>query len=172
MDWFSWLSESRLHPCKVYQYGLALYNNELEEDDIAYFNHDFLQSIGVSIAKHRLEILKLAAAATPVRSPARPPRPSNISRLALAVRRARRCLSKCFLVLVPSHGSGSRRKGAALLKKKGRLLLPGGGFSGPLVVRRRCNDGDNDDDDDKTNSSNGVEELFRWDAMFQDLKPT
>ncbi|KAL9244707.1 hypothetical protein vseg_018454 [Gypsophila vaccaria] len=60
MDWFIWLSKTSLDPSLVYEYGLALTNNELEEDDIAYFNHEFLQSMGISIAKHRLEILKLA----------------------------------------------------------------------------------------------------------------
>ncbi|CAN0919574.1 hypothetical protein LINGRAHAP2_LOCUS31536 [Linum grandiflorum] len=60
MDWFSWLSKSGLDPSLVYEYGLSLSNNELEEEDISYFNHEFLQSMGISIAKHRLEILKLS----------------------------------------------------------------------------------------------------------------
>lgn len=34
--------------------------NELEGDDVAYLDHEFLKSMGISIAKHRLEILKLA----------------------------------------------------------------------------------------------------------------
>ncbi|XP_074275895.1 uncharacterized protein LOC141599698 [Silene latifolia] len=60
MDWFSWLTKTGLEPSLVYEYGLAFANNELEEEDIVYFNHEFLQSMGISIAKHRLEILKLA----------------------------------------------------------------------------------------------------------------
>ncbi|KAI3766231.1 hypothetical protein L2E82_16283 [Cichorium intybus] len=60
IDWFSWLSKTSLEPSLIYEYGMAFSRNELEEDDITYFNHEFLQSMGISIAKHRLEILKLA----------------------------------------------------------------------------------------------------------------
>ncbi|KAL8497199.1 hypothetical protein ACS0TY_020762 [Phlomoides rotata] len=60
MDWFSWLSQTDLDPSLVYEYARTFSHNELVEDDIAYFSHEFLQSMGVSIAKHRLEILKLA----------------------------------------------------------------------------------------------------------------
>ncbi|KAL0463950.1 UNVERIFIED_CONTAM: hypothetical protein Slati_0282600 [Sesamum latifolium] len=60
MDWFSWLSKTNLDPSLVYDYALTFTYNELQDDDIAYFSHEFLQSMGVSIAKHRLEILKLA----------------------------------------------------------------------------------------------------------------
>lgn len=59
MDWFSWLSKSPLNPTLVHEYGLAFAFNELEEEDISYFDHPFLQSMGISVAKHRLEILKL-----------------------------------------------------------------------------------------------------------------
>ncbi|GMP34592.1 hypothetical protein CsSME_00007398 [Camellia sinensis var. sinensis] len=48
MDWFSWLSKTGLEPSLVYEYGLSFSHNELEEDDIAYFNHEFLQSMGIS----------------------------------------------------------------------------------------------------------------------------
>ncbi|KAL6563149.1 hypothetical protein OROHE_005736 [Orobanche hederae] len=60
MDWFSWLSKTNLDPSLTYDYALAFAHNELESDDIRHFNHEFLQSMGISIAKHRLEILKLA----------------------------------------------------------------------------------------------------------------
>lgn len=60
MDWFTWLSKTDLDPCVVYEYALTFTHNELSQDDVAYFSHEFLQSMGVSIAKHRLEILKLA----------------------------------------------------------------------------------------------------------------
>ncbi|CAL0320169.1 unnamed protein product [Lupinus luteus] len=60
MDWFSWLSRTTLEPSLVYEYGLAFSRNELRLEDAIYFNHEFLQSMGISIAKHRLEILKLA----------------------------------------------------------------------------------------------------------------
>ncbi|KAI3443920.1 hypothetical protein Pfo_000585 [Paulownia fortunei] len=60
MDWYSWLSKTNLDPTLVYEYGLVFVRNELQEEDLTYFNHEFLQSIGISLAKHRLEILKLA----------------------------------------------------------------------------------------------------------------
>lgn len=60
MDWFSWLSRTNLDPSLVYDYGLVLARNELQKEDLVYFNHEFLQSMGISVAKHRLEILKLA----------------------------------------------------------------------------------------------------------------
>lgn len=59
MDWFSWLSKTTLDPSLVYDYGLIFARNELQLQDASYFNHEFLQSMGISIAKHRLEILKL-----------------------------------------------------------------------------------------------------------------
>ncbi|KAL6523509.1 hypothetical protein OROGR_017112 [Orobanche gracilis] len=60
MDWYSWLSKANLEPTIVCDYGLAFMRNELQKDDLSYFNHEFLQSIGISVARHRLEILKLA----------------------------------------------------------------------------------------------------------------
>lgn len=60
MDWSSWLSKTSLEPCLVYEYALTFTHNELVQDDIAYFDNEFLQSMGISVAKHRLEILKLA----------------------------------------------------------------------------------------------------------------
>lgn len=60
MDWFTWLSKTSLDPSLVYDYAIIFIYNELEEDDILYFNHEFLQNMGISIAKHRLHILKLA----------------------------------------------------------------------------------------------------------------
>ncbi|EPS71127.1 hypothetical protein M569_03634 [Genlisea aurea] len=61
MDWFTWLSRTNLHPSLVREYASVFVENELEEDDVAYFSHEFLLSMGVSTAKHRLEIVKLAA---------------------------------------------------------------------------------------------------------------
>ncbi|XP_031131748.1 uncharacterized protein LOC116033129 [Ipomoea triloba] len=61
MDWYSWLSKSSsLEPSHVYEYGLVFTRNELKDEDLRHFNHEFLQSMGISVAKHRLEILKLA----------------------------------------------------------------------------------------------------------------
>ncbi|XP_073129034.1 uncharacterized protein [Henckelia pumila] len=60
MDWFTWLSKTSLDPSHIFDYAEILTYNELEEDDMLYFNHEFLQSMGIAIAKHRLEIIKLA----------------------------------------------------------------------------------------------------------------
>ncbi|KAK4265295.1 hypothetical protein QN277_026364 [Acacia crassicarpa] len=60
MDWFSWLSQTNLEPTLIYDYGVTFARNQLQLEDASFFNHEFLQSMGVSIAKHRLEILKLA----------------------------------------------------------------------------------------------------------------
>ncbi|KAF8032576.1 hypothetical protein BT93_D1477 [Corymbia citriodora subsp. variegata] len=91
MDWFSWLSKTGLDPSLVYEYGLAFANNELEEEDISYFDHEFLQSMGISIAKHRLEILKLARKEKGSSSKFSP-RP--ISRFLLAIKRTKKYLTK------------------------------------------------------------------------------
>ncbi|PSR89874.1 Protein transport protein [Actinidia chinensis var. chinensis] len=189
MDWFSWLSKTSLEPSLVYEYGLAFSHNELEEDDIAYFNHEFLQSMGISIAKHRLEILKLAR-----KEKGNNPHP--MSRLVIAIKRTRRCLAKYIrtwvrrdhdsaLVLVPRRSYSSRWKGAMLkrnkrlvMAKQGRLLLTNGSpmvmsglrinsFSSPMVHDLH----DDDEGDDDPYWSARVEEI-RWDTMFQDLKPT
>ncbi|KAK9269453.1 hypothetical protein L1049_001227 [Liquidambar formosana] len=88
MDWFSWLSKTNLDPSLTYEYGLAFARNELKEEDITYFNHEFLQSMGISIAKHRLEILKLSR--KEIRG-----WPRALSRLVLAINKTKRCLTKC-----------------------------------------------------------------------------
>ncbi|EYU24626.1 hypothetical protein ABFS82_04G107900 [Erythranthe guttata] len=64
MEWFTWLSQTGLEPPLIYEYALTFANNELVEDDIPYLSHEFLQSMGISTAKHRLEILKLASSST------------------------------------------------------------------------------------------------------------
>ncbi|KAK3219235.1 hypothetical protein Dsin_013205 [Dipteronia sinensis] len=130
MDWFSWLSKTGLEACLVYEYGHAFSHNELEEDDIPYFNHEFLQSMGISIAKHRLEILKLA------RKNKLGPRPT-MSRLLFAIKRSKRCMVKCLrnwihpqessspssaLVVVPRSTTGSRWRGA-MLKRNKKLMM-------------------------------------------------
>ncbi|CAK9146276.1 unnamed protein product [Ilex paraguariensis] len=191
MDWFSWLSKTGLEPTLVYEYGLAFSHNELEEDDIAYFNHEFLQSMGISIAKHRLEILKLAR-----REKGGSPHP--MSRLLIAIKRTKRSLSKYIrtwvhrdesaLVLVPKLSYSSRWKNAMvrrnkrlMMAKQNTLMLTNGGshvamsaermksFSSPLVLD--LHDDEKIDRDCDEYWSTGVEEI-RWDAMFQNLKPT
>ncbi|KAM7253990.1 hypothetical protein ACFE04_031672 [Oxalis oulophora] len=159
MDWFSWLSKSSLERSIVYEYGLTFTHNQLEEDDIAYFNHEFLQSMGISIAKHRLEILKL------VRKEKLPHQP--MSRLLGAIKKTKRYVSKYMknlihredhsqpssaIVLVSKPGYSQRWKNTTAMvknkkktkmvtntsnfskQKSGRLLLTNGSpYSSPLV---------------------------------------
>ena len=93
MDWFSWLSKSSLEPSLIYEYGLAFARNELQYEDISYFNHEFLQSMGISVAKHRLEILKLARKENSGGA-------GSFSGLFLAINKTKRCLNKCINKLV------------------------------------------------------------------------
>lgn len=60
MDWYSWLSKTNLDPYLVYEYGRLFTHNELQRDDTNHFTHEFLQGIGILVAKHRLEMLNLA----------------------------------------------------------------------------------------------------------------
>ncbi|KAH1114173.1 hypothetical protein J1N35_007551 [Gossypium stocksii] len=195
MDWFSWLSKTGLDPSLVYEYALAFSHNELEEEDIVYFNHEFLQSMGISIAKHRLEILKLARKERGVT-----PRP--VYRLLLAIKRTKRSLGKyirtwvrrqehsALVVVNPRSRSGyaNKWKGAMLKRNKklmvgtqGRFLLTNGtpllvsgtarveSFSSPMVFDYQKEKMDGKDEDGYW--STAVEDI-RWDTMFQDLKPT
>lgn len=148
MDWFSWLSKTGLEPTLVYEYGLAFSHNELEEEDIAYFNHEFLQSMGISIAKHRLEILKLAR-----KEKASSNGPHPMTRLMVAIKRTKRSLARYIrtwvhrdgddtaLVLVPRRSYSSRWRGSMvkrnkrlMVAKQGRLLLTNGSSSSPMVM--------------------------------------
>ncbi|XP_061350459.1 uncharacterized protein LOC133295632 [Gastrolobium bilobum] len=92
MDWFSWLSRTSLEPSLIYEYGLAFARNELQLEDASYFNHEFLQSMGISIAKHRLEILKLVKKEDEA--------VINTKKLSGVIKK---CLRKCFSKLVFSQ---------------------------------------------------------------------
>ncbi|KAK3002293.1 hypothetical protein RJ639_021223 [Escallonia herrerae] len=87
MDWYSWLSKTGLDPSLTYEYGRAFTRNELGEEDVSYFNHEFLQSMGISVAKHRLEILKLARKEFRGSS-------HGLSRLILALNKTKKLISK------------------------------------------------------------------------------
>ncbi|XP_057454134.1 uncharacterized protein LOC130745774 isoform X2 [Lotus japonicus] len=199
MDWFSWLSKTSLEPSLVYEYGLTFAHNELEEEDMIYFNHEFLQSMGISIAKHRLEILKLA------RKDKAGKRPLPVARLMVAIKKTKRCLSNYIrmftrceessaLVVVPSitsrpYGTRLWRKNAVVKRNsrrlvvasnsQERLLLTNGSpavlpalesFSSPMVCHFQKEEEKLKGDDDDGYWSSAVEEI-RWDTMFQDLKP-
>ncbi|KAM7257500.1 hypothetical protein ACFE04_013241 [Oxalis oulophora] len=103
MDWFSWLSKTKLHPSLTYEYSLAFSRNELQEEDIVYLDHDFLQSMGISIAKHRLEILKLARKE---KGPAIL-LPQPLSRVLVAIKKTKKCLANHVKTLVSSNPSSA-----------------------------------------------------------------
>ncbi|KMZ71389.1 hypothetical protein ZOSMA_181G00240 [Zostera marina] len=60
LNWYSWLQRAGIEPPFTSEYALLFSDNELQEEDIVEFSHDFLQSIGISNAKHRLKIIRLA----------------------------------------------------------------------------------------------------------------
>ncbi|XP_058728878.1 uncharacterized protein LOC131601143 [Vicia villosa] len=158
MDWFSWLSKTNLDPSLVYEYGLTFSHNELEQEDIVYFNHEFLQSMGISIAKHRLEILKHARKEKSKRQPPRP-----VAKIMVAIKKTKKCLedyimrklvtceeSNSALVVVPTsrpsnnstyYGSRSSWKSSSLkrsnkkmkVEKQERLLLTNGSPSPTMM---------------------------------------
>ncbi|KAK4375468.1 hypothetical protein RND71_006145 [Anisodus tanguticus] len=196
MDWFSWLSKTELEPSLVYEYGLAFAHNELEQDDIAYFNHEFLQSMGICIAKHRLEILKLA-------KKERGNVPNSMSKVLLVIKRTKKRFSKYFrtwirreesaLALVSRRSYSSRVwKRTKMLKKNNSVVAPArqnstllltngspiimssssriNSFSSPMVHDLRGDEKMEVDYGDYWGSF-AVEEI-RWDSMFQNLKPT
>ncbi|KAI9110377.1 hypothetical protein K1719_018819 [Acacia pycnantha] len=199
MNWFSWLTKTGLEPSLVYEYGLAFAHNELEEEDIVYFNHEFLQSMGISIAKHRLEILKLARKEKKWKSP-----PAAVTRLIVAIKRTKRCLANYIrtfshceesaLVVVPTKRAsyGTRWK-SAMVKRKKRLMiskqerlfltngtpativpaLPGlEGFSSPVLYSDQKEEKvDEDGDEEEDGYWSAAMEDIRWDTLFTDLKP-
>lgn len=217
MDWFSWLLKTGLEPSLVYEYGLAFAHNELEEEDIIYFDHEFLQSMGISIAKHRLEILKLASrekgGGGSGKQKLRLMRP--ISRLLVVAKRTKQRLatyihtlahkedSKSALVVVPPSTTTRRRRkpsgsnnsnrggwrGAMVKGNNKRLMLTNGNpmlspmvapgarvncFSSPEVCDSNTWEKGDSGGKGRLSSSftGGAAEETRWDALFQDLKPT
>ncbi|TVU16313.1 hypothetical protein EJB05_39870, partial [Eragrostis curvula] len=184
MDWHAWLSAARLDPAVVYEYALVFARNELEADDVAYLDHELLHSMGVSVAKHRLEILKLAWRDHDRRPSPLSPGPRQrppLSRLVHRVARYVRALvrreedSTTALVLVPSHqqqhDDGRKRRGKALRRAKSE---PKGSTSTPRAARQAIIGGrgaaavhalSRDLD-----ASDG-EETVRWDSLFRDLRP-
>ncbi|CAL5046368.1 unnamed protein product [Urochloa decumbens] len=60
MDWYAWMCRAGLHPDVALEYALLFARNELGADDLRHLDHDLLATMGVAVAKHRLEILKLA----------------------------------------------------------------------------------------------------------------
>ncbi|KAK4350194.1 hypothetical protein RND71_029507 [Anisodus tanguticus] len=209
MDWFSWLSKTSLDPSLLYDYALIFAHNELDQDDIEYFNHEFLLSMGISIAKHRLEILKLAN-----KQKGRSSR-NHIYWIVVAIKQAKQQFAKRLSTwtrrsdssaLVPLRNYSSRWKASMLKRNKkltaarqerpvmlstiatpsqGRLMMLTNGSPNLIIdssdayfsssssspVEGFRDDEDMDDIDGGNWPSVAIEEI-KWDAMFQDLKPT
>ncbi|KAF5725853.1 hypothetical protein HS088_TW23G00583 [Tripterygium wilfordii] len=133
MDWFSWLSKTTLEPSQVYEYGLTFARNELEAEDLPYFNHEFLHSMGISVAKHRLEILKLA------KKEVGPGRIVSLSKLVWAINKTKKGIKKCVnkwgfhkeLVIqaVPEKGEAEVVAEKAIVKARSVAK------SGPIIGR-------------------------------------
>jgi len=128
MDWFSWLSKTNLEPSLVYEYGLVFAQNELEEEDMFYFNHEFLQSMGISIAKHRLEILKLA-------KKDKRKSPHTVAKFVAAIKRTKKYLAnyvrnltnseESALMVMPTRPNGGlgRRWKSAIMKRNTKFVV-------------------------------------------------
>ncbi|KAM3297853.1 hypothetical protein ACQJBY_039690 [Aegilops geniculata] len=133
MDWYAWLSKAGLTPAATYEYGLLFSENELEPGDAPDFDHDLLKSMGIAVAKHRLEILKLArkdaAAAAAAASQ------SSSSAAARLARRAARCIARCARRLGGGGGGGTggrRRYSSSSVTVVPRIC---NGAAGDVVVR-------------------------------------
>ncbi|CAA0824413.1 Sterile alpha motif (SAM) domain-containing protein [Striga hermonthica] len=159
MDWFSWLSRSNLDPSVTYEYALAFATNELDREDIPYLDHEFLQSMGISIAKHRLEILKLATTThkNKNRVSIRP-----VVWLKLAVKQTKTYLNEKIgtffhnrrqpqntlpLSLVPNNRINSMRWKVAMLQRNRRLLMKPNNW--PIVLTDYNGNNYDDDGDNK-----------------------
>ncbi|CAL0308804.1 unnamed protein product [Lupinus luteus] len=181
MDWFSWLSKTSLEPSLVYEYGLAFAHNELEEEDIVYLNHDFLQSMGISIAKHRLEIIKLCRKDNNKGSK----RPVQVAMLMVAMKKTKRflanyisrtmirCEESTALVVVPSSSSrasgyGTKWKKNCVMKRNKKVMVVDNKQEKLLLTNRSSSM--EEKMDHSYWSASAVEDI-RWDTMFQDLKP-
>ncbi|CAN4098420.1 unnamed protein product [Withania somnifera] len=160
MDWFSWLSKTELEPSLVYEYGLAFAHNELEQDDIAYFNHEFLQSMGISISKHRTWIRREESVLALV------PRRSYSSRIWKRTKMLKRNKS----VVAPAKQNSTTlllTNGSPIFMSSSRI----NSFSSPMVHDLRSDHEKVEVDYGDYWGSSVVEEI-RWDSMFQNLKPT
>ncbi|KAF0902879.1 hypothetical protein E2562_019171 [Oryza meyeriana var. granulata] len=112
MDWYAWLAKTGLAPALAYEYGRLFNQNELERGDAAHFDHDLLKSMGIAVAKHRLEILKLArkdSAAAPGEDSS-----SSSSSYARLVRKAGRCIARCARRLARRGGGGGGGRGSSV----------------------------------------------------------
>uniref|UniRef100_A0A0E0ACI3 SAM domain-containing protein n=1 Tax=Oryza glumipatula TaxID=40148 RepID=A0A0E0ACI3_9ORYZ len=109
MDWYAWLAKTGLAPALAYEYGRLFNQNELERGDAAHFDHDLLKSMGIAVAKHRLEILKLAKKDSSSAADAGGGDSSSSSYAQLIARKAGRCIARCARRLARPRGVGGGR---------------------------------------------------------------
>jgi hypothetical protein len=131
MDWYAWLCKAALDPDLALEYALLFARNELGAADIRHLDHEFLASMGVAVAKHRLEILKLArretsAAAGKAVAAAITALPRRATRLlAAAVHRSARSVLGSLRSSSTSRGRDhDQQDGAAVLFFAPRLPPP------------------------------------------------
>uniref|UniRef100_A0A0D9WA94 SAM domain-containing protein n=1 Tax=Leersia perrieri TaxID=77586 RepID=A0A0D9WA94_9ORYZ len=198
MDWYEWLTAAALDPAVAYEYALVFSRNELEADDVAYFDHEFLHSMGVSVAKHRLEILKLARRSRRLRLRTRLVAVANrvaryVRALAVVVHGSASASASAAgeaLVLMPRMSpsptqqlmqmrlphdevvvvvdktprrSMSKPKPSSKEVAAGAAVTPKATRSPVLAIGGRGAA--------TVHAEKGVEDLVRWDRLFQDLKP-
>lgn len=192
MDWFLWLSKTRLEVSLRHEYALVLTYNQLQEEDISYFNHNFLQSMGISIAKHRLEILKLARRHKLTRLP-------SLLWLVIAVKSTQKFLAKSVhgqneAALTQPRENYSWRwketllKRSRLLGKQHKPVITNGSapapeqpqpvllltYGSPVQAANSMKNSFSSPRTPEFSFNNVVEEdeEIRWEDMFTDLKPT
>lgn len=218
MDWITWLSKTELNPALVHKYGLAFTRNELEEDDLSYFDHELLHSMGISIAKHRLEILKLVHKHRHRHPCRRWAHRLNLplQRLLLAIKiSTERGVEKYINSWVHNDKkySSSQPSTALLIVHKDNFSRPSNGCHGTLLKRKKttaavmttgnsghagarflltngsstpaktvnsfsgnpsvyASSGKEEEEAEEGYWLAGVEEMIRWESLFQDLQPT
>ncbi|CAN6202328.1 unnamed protein product [Urochloa humidicola] len=130
MDWYAWMCRAGLHPDVALEYALLFARNELGADDLRHLDHDLLATMGVAVAKHRLEILKLArkeSSSSSSRAAAITALPWRATRLLAAAvhRSARSALGRLRASVSTSRAmGGSRDRNAAHALAAPRLPLP------------------------------------------------
>lgn len=109
MDWYAWLCRAGLHPDVAFEYARLFARNELAADDLRHLDHGLLATMGVPIAKHRLEILKLAKKDSSSAADAGGGDSSSSSYAQLIARKAGRCIARCARRLARPRGVGGGR---------------------------------------------------------------
>ncbi|CAM0913068.1 unnamed protein product [Alopecurus aequalis] len=98
MDWYEWLSRAGLREDLAAEYAALFERNELGAADLRHLDHAFLATMGVAVAKHRLEILKFARKESSASSSSSiavlPWRASRL--LAAAAHRSVRSMTECL----------------------------------------------------------------------------